>query len=550
MLTSLAANVCIVIDESSLSKSSVTCNQNRIILALRMILKLYHQLLAGCIFVDKVAGINTHAPDHGKWGLAELLEESLGEKIFVVHRLDKGTSGALLFARSAQDAKELAELFEKHQVQKKYLFLTDRKIAATEIKLSSHIEKEKGQFVSHRDKESNAHTHLLKLKSLPLGDLWEARPQTGKPHQIRLHAQEAGIPILGDDDHGGTPYARLCLHSLSLRFPWRGQEIAFTTENPSWVEPWPDLQELTLRESVLQRKRMYGPEALGDPSLRLSHNEIDSYRIDQFGEVLWIYWYREEDPSAPDLQRFERLGNSLKKKIMIRKMLNRGDDPNSNPLWTVGEPAPRWVARENNVAYELRNDTGLSPGLFLDQRENRVWVQAHAKGKSVLNLFSYTGGFSVNAALGKALEVVTVDVSANFLEWGKSNFEINSLDPGKYEFWASDAVLFLKGCVRRKRRFDLIICDPPSFGRSKNGTFSISKNYEELLTSCLLCLNKNGLILFSTNYEKWTLADLRKNLGRLSSQFSLKILEAPRAGLDFELPDQEPLMKSILLRKN
>lgn len=520
-----------------------------ILLTMRILKPRYHEQ-DGLLFIDKISGINTHASDLGRAGAVDLIEESLGQKLFIVHRLDKGTSGALVFAKSSEQAKDLAALFESHQVEKKYLFLTDRKISATEIKISSYIEKEKNQFVSHRHKESNAHTHLIKIKSLAFGDLWEARPTTGKPHQIRLHASESGIPILGDSEHGGTSFMRLCLHSLSLKFPWQGQTTSFTTTPPVWSEEISSLQELTLREAISSRERAYGISQYPDECLRLTHAELDSYRIDQFGEQLWVYWYKESDPNEEDLKRFEKLAQSFGKKLLVRKMLNRGEDPNSDPLWRIGDCKDRWQAKENGVIYELRTDTGLSPGLFLDQRENRVWVREHAKNRSVLNLFSYTSGFSVNAALAEPLEVVTVDVSANFLEWSKDNFKLNNLDPEKFEFWVSDALVFLKGCYRRKRKFDLIICDPPSFGRSKNGIFSINKNYEELLTNCFYCLNKNGLILFSTNYEKWTMNDIHRNMNKLKSQFSFKILEAPRQGLDYELPDQEPLMKSIILRKN
>ncbi|MBV2167670.1 MAG: RNA pseudouridine synthase, partial [Bdellovibrio sp.] len=100
------------------------------------------------------------------------------------------------------------------------------------------------------------------------------------------------------------------------------------------------------------------------------------------------------------------------------------------------------------------------------------------------------------------------------------------------------------------RKFGLIVCDPPSFGRSKNSVFSISKNFDELLINALYCLERNGLLLFCTNYEKWTTGDIHLRLNKLKREFSFKILPAPAQGLDFELPDQEPLMKSIALRKN
>ena len=512
------------------------------------ILALHYTSLADCVFVDKCSGFNTHAADLGRTGMVELMEYELGEKLFVVHRLDKGTSGALCFAKSAETAKALGELFEKHKVKKRYLFLTSEKIDRDSFDAKSLIEKDQGAFVSHPDKEPNAFTSFRKLKSLNHGDLWEAIPLSGKPHQIRLHAQDAGIPILGDDAHGGDVFSRLCLHSVSLKFTLKGEEVSYETVEPFWTEEFSSREDFILREAAESRRRLYGPVSL-QTCLRLSHHEIDSYRMDQFGSQLWLYWYKEGDPNEMDLWRFERFAKDRGQKMLIRKMLNRGEESGPSPLWKLNEAQERWTAQENGVSYQLRTDSGLSPGLFLDQRENRLWVRKKSKEKRVLNLFSYTGGFSVNAALGGAKEVASVDVSSNFLDWSKENFKLNGLDPEKYEFWTSDSVVFLKGCFKRKRKFDIILCDPPSFGRSKTGVFSISKNYEELLIQCMYCLEKGGLLLFSTNYEKWTLADLKKNLVRLKSQFSFQIQDAPHQGLDFEKPDEERLMKSVILRK-
>nr|BFD67760.1 hypothetical protein HAGR004_27820 [Bdellovibrio sp. HAGR004] len=518
------------------------------------IIKLHHTEIAGCIFVDKIAGLNTHTPEYGQRGCVEIYEDELDRKLYTVHRLDKATSGALVFATSSEIAAELTQLFEQHKVEKKYLFLTDKKITRTEFTYESYINKEKNIFVSRETTEPNSKTSFKWVKSLGGYELWEAVPHTGKPHQIRLHAEANGIAILGDSEHGGSSHFRLCLHSLLLAFELKDQKIRFETELPIWAQDNAptDPEERILAEAFQRRERMFNFTQLQDECLRLSHRELDTYRIDQYGDYLWVYWYKESDPTVQDLLRFEKVSKQYHKKILIRKMLNRGEDPNAQLLWSIGNTAPRWQAKENGVIYDLRSDTGLSPGLFLDQRENRLWVKEHAKDRSVLNLFSYTSGFSAVAALGGAREVCTVDVSANFIEWSKNNFKLNGLDPEaeNHEFWVQDCLLFLKGTIRRKRKFGLIICDPPSFGRSKSGVFSISKTFDELMINCLYCLQKDGLLLFCTNYEKWNTGDLHLRLNKLKREFSFKILPAPAQGLDFELPDQEPLMKSIILRKN
>jgi len=530
------------------------------------------------IFTQKPSGYNTHAPDIGKKGYVEVLSEKRHQELLVVHRLDKETSGAMLFATNKKAAAELASLFEKHLIKKTYLFLTDREIAQEELQYESTIEKDKGQFVSTSHQPANAQTRFYKLKTLGAFTLWRAEPLTGKPHQIRLHAEAVGIPVLGCKEHGGSPFYRLCLHADTLEFEYHSEKFHFQAEAPVWVReleinPAIEQEELMILEAIQKRQWLLDFQSKPGECFRLSHQDIDSYRIDLFGEYLWFYWYKNNDPTEKDLDRFHRVAAGLGRKFFVRKMLNRGEDPNAQILWPTTE-STRWTATENGVKYDCRNDTGLSPGLFLDQRENRRWVRENSRNKSVLNLFSYTGGFSVNAALGGAKEVVTVDVSNNFIEWSKKNFELNGLriptpeemaepprmdfkslmseDPPapRYEFWVQDSLVFLKGTARRKRKFDMIICDPPSFGRSKSGTFSISKNYEELLVSCLYCLAKGGFLLFCTNYEKWSHADLVKNILRLKNQFNFTVLPSPGSCLDFELPDEEPLMKSVVLRKS
>jgi 23S rRNA (cytosine1962-C5)-methyltransferase len=532
------------------------------------------------LFALKPSGYNTHSPDFGKKGFVEVLSERLNTELFVVHRLDKETSGALLFAKSKAAAAELASLFEKHLIQKKYLFLTDRHSGITSFTYESAIEKEKNVFVNHVDRPSNSKTVFTRLKTLGKWDLWQAEPVTGRSHQIRLHAEANGIPVLGDKEHGGSAFYRLCLHSQSLDFEFQGTKYFLEAEKPVWVSelelhPETEQEDLMILEAFQKRQWLLDFKNHPTECFRLSHQDIDTYRIDMFGDHLWIYWYRDSDPGERDLARFTRIAAKFGKKFFVRKMLNRGEDPNAQLLWPAKVETPRWIATENGVKFECRSDTGLSPGLFLDQRENRKWIRDHAQEKCVLNLFSYTGGFSLNAALGGAKEVVTVDVSANFLEWSKVNFQVNgfvlpkegeelpekpklsykslmSEEPvtARYEFWMQDSILFLKGTAKRKRKFDLIICDPPSFGRSKAGVFSISKNYEELLLHCFSCLGKGGMLMFCTNYEKWSIAELTKNVQRLKSQINFTILPAPGFCLDFELPDEEPLMKSIILRKN
>lgn len=124
------------------------------------------QDLGNCILVDKIAGINTHSPDYGKMGLAEILEQELNTKIYVVHRLDKSTSGAILFAKTPESATELSQQFEQHMVKKTYLFLTDKIINEKQLTRKSHIKKHMGEFVSRANEEINSETSFQWIRTL------------------------------------------------------------------------------------------------------------------------------------------------------------------------------------------------------------------------------------------------------------------------------------------------------------------------------------------------------------------------------------------------
>ncbi len=513
--------------------------------------KLKFQRNGPFVFIDKIAGLNTHAPDPLKPGVVELLQSQLKQKLFVVSRLDKGTSGALILATTSESAHGLTQLFESRQVKKKYLFLTDHSPEKHVFEQKSYIFKDGSNFVSDRThSQPNSHTQFQFLKTLGNYSLWEARPLTGKPHQIRLHAKAAGIPVLGDLEHGGKNFYRMCLHATEVDFVYNGENFHFKSHDPVWMTESSE-EDLKLWESLRRRELLFDDPLSANICLRWSHQEIPEYRVDQFGSHLWVYWYKKDPPQAADWKRFERLKTQLGKDIWIRQMVNRGAKGEKSQLWSIGAPHDQWKAEENGVQYELRAQQGLSPGLFLDQRLNRIFIKSHSHEKKVLNLFCYTGGFSINAALGGALETCSVDVSATYLGWTKENFRLNGLSPEdpQYQFWEADSQFFLKACFKRGRKFDLIICDPPSVGRTKEGTFQIQKHLSPLVEACLQVLNPKGEILLSTNYERWGLEDLKEQVLPLCSRADVEVLPSFQAGLDFELPGEAPLMKSLLLKR-
>jgi 23S rRNA (cytosine1962-C5)-methyltransferase len=494
------------------------------------------------LFVDKVSGQNTHAVDRDKPGLAEMVEVYTGLKVYTVSRLDQGTSGALVFATTPESAQTLSQLFENKKVQKTYLFLSDKKLKVGVHSHHSRIEN-KDKFLSSdpQSPSPNAFTDFEFLKAIGPYFLHQAQPKTGKTHQIRLHAQELGVPLLGDHEHGGSPFHRLCLHSLTVNFEWQNEKFSYTSDLPYWALD-SKLNFSPLGESLQRRRQLMDFSQPSGSTLRWVHNENPHFHLDQYGSQLWGYWYSPQ----VNLLEIEKLHKEFQKPLWLREMKNRGTSSSSpSQIIAIGNPETRWVCEENSVKFELRSDQGLSPGLFLDQRENRLWVKMNSQRKKVLNLFAYTGGFSVNAALGDALEVTTVDVSSQYLDWCKDNFTLNGIDHknSKFQFWSADSQFFLKSAFKKQRKFDLIICDPPSLGRSKEGVFRIEKDLKLLLELALKCLSDNGKILLSTNYEKWSIEDLQA----LTLSLACTYESSPPAGLDFELPHEPQLMKSLLV---
>jgi len=160
--------------------------------------------------------------------------------------------------------------------------------------------------------------------------------------------------------------------------------------------------------------------------------------------------------------------------------------------------------KEGECFFYINVEDYLDSGLFLDHRPSRSMVFKEAKNKKVLNLFSYTGSFSVHAAKGGAASVDSVDLSNTYLNWAKENLKLNKLfDEEKTRLIKSDVILFLKKAIEEQKKWDLIICDPPTFSNSKSADiFDVNRDWLKLCLLCLKVLSKNGKLYFSTNSQK------------------------------------------------
>ncbi len=170
-----------------------------------------------------------------------------------------------------------------------------------------------------------------------------------------------------------------------------------------------------------------------------------------------------------------------------------------------GEEHFEMTAQENGLKFKINLSDYLDTGLFLDHRPLREIVRATAKGKNVLNLFAYTGSFSVYAAAGDAALVVTIDLSATYLNWAVDNLELNRLYNREHHFFVQDDVKEWLQNPPSHARFDIIIMDPPTFSNSKRmrDVLDIQRDHVELINQAVALLNPGGTLYFSTNFRRF-----------------------------------------------
>lgn len=221
-----------------------------------------------------------------------------------------------------------------------------------------------------------------------------------------------------------------------------------------------------------------------------------------------------------------------------RELAATGDAKKYSRL-LAGAAAPgRLAVRENGLDFLVELEAGLNTGLFFDQRKNRRDLMGRVRGKKFLNLFAYTGAFSVAAAAAGAERVVSVDASAPYLEWAKENFGANRLNPKRHGFVVGDCFSVLGEMGRRQERFDLILMDPPSFSTTAKSRFTTRQGTAELVAAALPLLAAGGLLITSSNHQKIDLSDYLKELrrGALQAGCELRVIHTASQPEDFPYP--------------
>jgi 23S rRNA (cytosine1962-C5)-methyltransferase len=173
----------------------------------------------------------------------------------------------------------------------------------------------------------------------------------------------------------------------------------------------------------------------------------------------------------------------------------------------TGERGTDFIVVENGLRFIVNLEAYLDTGLFLDHRALRSIVRERAPGRRMLNLFAYTGSFTVYAAAGGAVASQTVDLSNTYLDWAARNFAANGIDPRMHQLIRADVVRWLEVAHNERRRYDLIVLDPPAFSTSKamSGVLDIQRDHADLVTSVRGLLAPGGELYFSTNLRTFKL---------------------------------------------
>ncbi|MBE7146752.1 class I SAM-dependent rRNA methyltransferase [Bacillus mycoides] len=264
--------------------------------------------------------------------------------------------------------------------------------------------------------------------------------------------------------------------------------------------------------------------------------------IDYYDGYYVISWYSEgvytfRDEIIAALQKVANFkGIYEKKRFDTKGKYIEGDD------FVAGERGEfPLIVKENGVNFAVYLNDGAMVGVFLDQRNVRKQIRdKYAKGRTVLNMFSYTGAFSVFAALGGASKTTSVDLANRSLSKTIEQFSVNEIDYEAQDIIVEDVFLYFKYAAKKKMKFDMVVLDPPSFARSKKYTFSAAKDYKNLLKETIAITENNGIIVASTNCSAF---DMKKFNGFIDTAFKemngkYKILEEHSLPEDFHTIDQ------------
>lgn len=515
------------------------------------------------LVVNKPAGVRTHKSDpHGQEGLYEwVARQRPDSSLAILHRLDKGTSGVLVFGKTPEANRSLEEQLRTRSLTKTYQLLTLHDPKRPQTLTCDHRirQKRKGGY---QDREATT-DYALEEQRRGLAR-YRAKPHTGRTHQVRLHAARLGFPLLGDVEYEGPAGARLFLHAerLALKHPAHGGPTELHAPLPSsfrqaletGAQASPQVAARAARES---REGLFA-EGETDAYLLVDrhHDGFPDLRVERYGRVGRILRYDTRDAPLPPAWIEALLAEGgLEALVEQRRAKGGGDVAAERIAGELGDP--RFSVKELGLSYWIDLEASpTSSGLFLDQRETRRrLLTSDLSGKTLLNAFAHTGSLSVAAARGGA-ETLTLDLSKRYLEWARDNMRLNEIDPADHDFIYGDALDWLRRLATKKRKFDLVLLDPPSSSTSGKGRkkrrWVVERDLAELTERGARLVAKEGLLFVSTNLRRMAWPRFLEQLAQgLSAAGRTGKVTTQTVPIDYRTGAQDPAyLKAAWVRLN
>jgi 23S rRNA (cytosine1962-C5)-methyltransferase len=324
----------------------------------------------------------------------------------------------------------------------------------------------------------------------------------------------SGQPVVGDV--AASAATRLLLHAARFEAGGLDARAPLPSEFESWLRGAPQLppSELSraLTEGALVRAELWprhqAYRLCGEEGGEIAGVTVERYAehalLDLSTEEAWA----ERERLAECLMDHGARGVYVKRRL--RADLRKQDAAELAPAVPLrGMAAPESLCvRQGELQFTVQLADGLATGLFLDQRESWQRVREGASGRSLLNLFCYTGAFSVAAASGGASATVSVDLSKRALSRLRQNLELNALSGPQHRLLASDVLVWLGRAGRAGQRFGWIVLDPPSFGTRKGGVLRAERDYAGMVAGALALLEPRGRLLCVSHQRGFSSDDL------------------------------------------
>lgn len=318
----------------------------------------------------------------------------------------------------------------------------------------------------------------------------------------------------------------------------KGFAWVFALDTQSYWSP--ELINYFLQEAIDRRSPLL--TSTDTTAFRLYNGEGDGVgglTIDWYDSYLQLTWYSRGMFLYLDwwLEALKNCGLDIKGIYQTKRFELADEEVSIEHIWGV-KADDELIVKENGIHYACYLGEDWMTGLFFDQREVRDFIRTQAQGLKLLNLFSYTGAFSVAAAVGGAPETVSVDIANRSVEMTQRNFELNSIDykNDRHQIRIMDVFDYIAYAKRNSLSFDIVVCDPPSFARTKQYTFSALNDYKKLAEDLFQITAPGGLCILSTNHSLYHREAFQEDINKVAGESGRQI----QLIQSFELPQDFP----------